>query len=508
MAHQTDLNKVGREAFGLLEEYLRRRGPPPPPPRSNTHQYYNYAPPKNVLHSVRDPKEFDGVLIVTRRVPWRNHGQNHYFRIIFLCSSPRLRRSSWNKRKGLSQGHDTQPAMASKMVLDLFCFTVLVLCMANPSLEQEIFDPMDFEAMGDGETDDGQALVDAWDSACEHRAPAIFVIPNRTFLAGPATFEGPCRVTPKVQILGTVKAVPSMNDYYNPGWFEFKHLNGLEIGGGGTLDGQGAASWNKTNCPPKRSCKSLPISMRLLRVSNATIANLTFMNSKGFHIGLQQSSSVTISRLRISAPADSPNTDGIHISRSDNVMLTSLNIGTGDDCISIGQGVNNLQISDVTCGPGHGISVGSLGKYMNEEDVSGVSVRNCTVSGTTNGVRIKTWPGSPPSQASNFTFEDIIMHNVSNPIIIDQHYCPDHDCVVSPSRVKIQNVTFRRIQGTSNDPVAVKLMCSETMACENVQLQDISLIMENNTATSNITSSCSNVKGVAVGLQNPESCLY
>lgn len=75
MAHQTDLNKVGREAFGLLEEYLRRRGPPPPPPRSNTHQYYNYAPPKNVLHSVRDPKEFDGVLIVTRRVPWRNHGR-------------------------------------------------------------------------------------------------------------------------------------------------------------------------------------------------------------------------------------------------------------------------------------------------------------------------------------------------------------------------------------------------------------------------------------------------
>lgn len=79
---------------------------------------------------------------------------------------------------------------------------------------------------------------------------------------------------------------------------------------------------------------------------------------------------------------------------------------------------------------------------------------------------------------------------------------------MQPSRVKIQNVTFRRIQGTSNDPVAVKLMCSETMACENVHLQDISLIMENNTATSNITSSCSNVKGVAVGLQNPESCLY
>lgn len=73
-------------------------------------------------------------------------------------------------------------------------------------------------------------------------------------------------------------------------------------------------------------------------------------------------------------------------------------------------------------------SVGSLGKYQNEADVVGVVVRNCTISNTQNGVRVKTWPGSPESVASNFTFEDIVMINVSNPIIIDQEYCPSGSC--------------------------------------------------------------------------------
>lgn len=95
--------------------------------------------------------------------------------------------------------------------------------------------------------------------------------------------------------------------------------------------------------------------MRILRVSNATVSNLTFVDSKGFHISVQQSSSINVTRLNITAPGNSPNTDGIHISESTDIKISGLHISTGDDCISIGQGATDVHIEDIICGPGHGI---------------------------------------------------------------------------------------------------------------------------------------------------------
>lgn len=75
----------------------------------------------------------------------------------------------------------------------------------------------------------------------------------------------------------------------------------------------------------------------------------------------------------------------------------------------------------------------------------GVNVRNCTINGTQNGVRIKTWPGAPASTASNFTFEDIVMNNVSNPIIIDQEYCPSHSCKSSEVVINQSNYAHKML---------------------------------------------------------------
>ncbi|URE43404.1 Glycosyl hydrolases family 28, partial [Musa troglodytarum] len=235
-------------------------------------------------------------------------------------------------------------------------------------------------------------------------------------------------------------------------------------------------------------------------VTNATISGISSVDSKLFHFQIFESRDITLDSIRISAPGDSPNTDGIHIADSTNIQVTNSVIGTGDDCISIGPGCTNLTILNVACGPGHGISI----------DVNGLAVRKCTFTGTTNGLRIKTWPSSPARlQATGFLFEDIIMNNVYNPIIIDQNYCPYANCPeTDPSLVKIKDIKFRNITGTSASPEAIKLVCSKAAPCEGVELNDIIFTCNgDDEQAKNMTSTCVHVYGSSNGNVKPDSCI-
>lgn len=88
---------------------------------------------------------------------------------------------------------------------------------------------------------------------------------------------------------------------------------------------------------------------------NVLISGLTSINSELYHIVIDGCQAVTVQGVRITAPGNSPNTDGIHVQSSADVTITGTGIKTGDDCISIGPGTTNLWIEKVTCGPGHGI---------------------------------------------------------------------------------------------------------------------------------------------------------
>lgn len=73
-------------------------------------------------------------------------------------------------------------------------------------------------------------------------------------------------------------------------------------------------------------------------------------------------------------------------------------------------------------------SIGSLGKVPDERPVLGIRIKNSALTGTTNGLRIKSWPDRYGGGASEISFTNITMTNVKNPIIIDQEYECSPNC--------------------------------------------------------------------------------
>ncbi|KAI3457738.1 hypothetical protein Pfo_014401 [Paulownia fortunei] len=305
------------------------------------------------------------------------------------------------------------------------------------------------------------AFLITWKKACQTNG-GLLLIPPGTYLLSGAEFAGPCNRQTRVCVDGTLKASsdPTLNVDY---WIMFQTLNSLAIYGNGTLDGNGASSWGH-KCKDPSLCKSPPTSIKLNQVTNALIQDINSVNSKMFHMDIHDSQHVIVNNVHMSAPSKSTNTDGIHIGGSNDIRVTNAHIATGDDCISIGGGCTNINITG--------------------KDVSLITVSNSTLTNTDNGLRIKTWAPSPPSMASAITFQHIIMNNVNNPIIIDQHYCPDSSCTQQGgSNVEIKGVKFIDIRGSSATAVAVKIECSESKPCQHIQLSGLSLTFKGQPTT-------------------------
>ncbi|KAL6225261.1 hypothetical protein ACLB2K_004112 [Fragaria x ananassa] len=354
-----------------------------------------------------------------------------------------------------------------------------------------------------GKTDSTKAFLSAWAKACASASPAVIYVPVGKFLLSKAVFNGPCKNSAiTFQIAGTLVA-PS--DYLVIGnadnWLFFEHVNGVTISGG-ILDGQGTGLWD---C--KASGKGCPKGATTLGFSNSNnivVNGMSSLNSQMFHIVINGCHNVKMLGVRVSASGNSPNTDGIHVQMSTGVTILNSKISTGDDCVSIGPGTSNLWIENVACGPGHGISIGSLGKEQEEVGVQNVTVKTVTFTGTQNGVRIKSWGRPSTGFARNILFQHAVMVNVKNPIVIDQNYCPDEKgCPGQESGVQISNVMYQDIHGTSATEVAVKFDCSSKYPCNKITLDDVKLTYKNQDAE----ASCSHADGTAEGTVQPTSCL-
>ncbi|XP_027115710.2 polygalacturonase-like [Coffea arabica] len=380
----------------------------------------------------------------------------------------------------------------------LFIFFLL------PSTESVTYNVQSYGAKSDGRSDSTKSFLSAWAAACASVEPATIYVPRGRYLVGGASFSGQnCKNNAiTIRIDGTLVAPSDYNVLGHTGnWLTFERTNGLSIYGG-TLDGQGTGLWACKNSG--KNCPTGATSLGFYNSNNVLVSGLSSLNSQIFHIILDGCKNTRLEGVKISAPENSPNTDGIHVQSSSGVAITNSHIGTGDDCISLGPGSSNIWIENINCGPGHGISIGSLGSNLQEPGVKNVTVKTVTLSGTQNGLRIKTWAMPSNGFVTGVLFQHAVMVNVQNPIIIDQNYCPNRaKCPGQASGVRISDVTYQDVHGTSATEVAVNFDCSKKYPCSRIILEDVNLSYKDRPAT----ASCVNAGGSSSGLVEPKACL-
>ncbi|KAJ8640540.1 hypothetical protein MRB53_017234 [Persea americana] len=333
-------------------------------------------------------------------------------------------------------------AMPIKEVILAFFF---LLCSTTyvPAQSSSVLHVTSFGAVGDGKTDDSQAFAKAWNAACSAYGSTsyLFIDWRRTFLLKPVSFKGPCNS----------KNVHVRALYFNA-------CNGLQLSG------------------------------------------LSLHDNPRNHIGVNMCDGAVLSHLTITAPGDSPNTDGIDIANLKNMQIHNCIISTGDDCIAINNGTSNVNISYITCGPGHGISVGSLGVGQSYAAVEDIHVSHSTFTETMWAARIKTWKRGS-GYARRISYDDIILKNVQRAITIDQQYDPD----IYEPLVEVSDVSFIGFHGSATKADAVSMTCgSGPRGCTDVVLRDVNIT---SAVGMKLEAFCQNAHGPPCTSCKPQDCV-
>ncbi|CAK7222214.1 hypothetical protein SCUCBS95973_004766 [Sporothrix curviconia] len=166
--------------------------------------------------------------------------------------------------------------------------------------------------------------------------------------------------------------------------------------------------------------------------------------------------------------ATAPNTDGWDVYRSDSVVIQDSIINNTDDCVSFKPNATNVIVQGLQCSGSHGISVGSLGQYVNEVDiVENIYVYNISMSDASDGARIKVWPGVESGTAAlnggggsgyvkNVTYDTFKNYNNDWAIELNQCYEQSNQTLY---------VVFKNMYGTTStkyEPDVGTLVCSGT----------------------------------------------
>ncbi len=236
----------------------------------------------------------------------------------------------------------------------------------------------------------------------------------------------------------------------------------------------------------------------LCRCKQVTLQGVKVCNSPSWNLHPYFSEDLKFIGITVTAPADSPNTDGFDPESCKNVLLAGAHFSLGDDCIAIKAGkiymgstyktpCENIEITHCLMENGHGgVTVGS----EMAGGVNHVRVHDCLMRNTDRGLRVKTRRGrGKDGVIDEIVFEHVKMEHVGAPFVVNcLYFCdPDGHTAWVQSREKypvdettprVGTVIFRDVQAEDCGACAGYFLGLPEQPIERVELENVTFTFD------------------------------
>lgn len=315
----------------------------------------------------------------------------------------------------------------------------------------------DFGAIGDGITDDTDAIQQAINHCPKH---GLIHVPKGTYLMRPVFLKS----DQTINIQKDATLLGDSNRYHYPilpgqvirrdgSLLELSSwegevantfasiLTGIEVEninivGQGMIDGNARqADWWE-NHKVMRGGAWRPKGLFFSNCKHIMLQGITLQYTPSWSIHPYFSSYFDLIDIHVINPKISPNTDGFDPEATDHINVIGVKFSVGDDCIAIKsnkyelgmkyrKATSDMVIRNCLMAYGHGAVV--LGSEASA-GIKNLTVSQCYFKQTDRGLRIKTRRGRGESSIiDGITFEHIIMDNVLVPLVINMYYYCDID---------------------------------------------------------------------------------
>ena len=306
--------------------------------------------------------------------------------------------------------------------------TLLQICLLwmaiMSSSAQTVYDVTAAGAVGNGITDDAQAIQRTINRCSAEGGGRVLLPRNHTFLAGPIELKS--NVELYLEATATLKANPDESIYHlsafgkNRGegmlWLWANHAENISIAGKGTIHGNGIAFMG-AELSDSYELKPLkdqtfdprPHVLTLTDVRNLTIRDVTIKEGAYWTVHLIGCDEAVIDGINLLNNLKIRNGDGIDLDHSKHVRIANCHITSGDDCICLKNRrefeqygschditVTNCVMSSRSCA----IKIGS----ENMDSIYNVVFDNCIITGSNRGLGIQN--------RDEGTVTDIVFSNI------------------------------------------------------------------------------------------------